>query len=93
MKKPIEKSDFSKTEVLIALLLITTVILMFFTLKSDEKHGQVKKPVTAAKVAANKEIVANRVVRDNQSVSNNEGGPVTVRLDLGDLGFDLKNAK
>lgn len=86
------KGTSSTFKLIMSLLFSVMVIIFFFGLKKDEPK-RVEKPVTTTKVAV-KNGVANRVVRnsvvENDSKSN---GSVTMKLDLGDLGFDLKNSK
>lgn len=86
------KGTSSTFKLIMSLLFSVMVIIFFFGLKKDEPK-RVEKPVTTTKVAV-KNGVANRVVRNSVVEGDlNPNGSVTMKLDLGDLGFDLKNSK
>lgn len=86
------KGTSSTFKLIMSLLFFVMVTIFFFGLKKDEPK-RVEKPVTTTKVAV-KNGVANRVVRNSVVEGDlNPNGSVTMKLDLGDLGFDLKNSK
>lgn len=86
------KGTSSTFKLIMSLLFSVMVIIFFFGLKKDEPK-RVEKPVTTTKVVV-KNGVANRVVRNSVVEGDlNPNGSVTMKLDLGDLGFDLKNSK
>ncbi|MDD4803720.1 MAG: hypothetical protein PHN69_00950 [Candidatus Pacebacteria bacterium] len=78
----------------ILLMILCTLLFFMINWKKDDKgHTQVSKPVTTAKVVAKTEV-ASRVVRDLcDTRDSNSNGPVTMKLDLGGMSFDLKNSK
>lgn len=92
IKMASNKETSSTFKLIMSFLFFVMVIIFFFGLKKDEPK-RVEKPVTTTKVVVKKEVanrmVCNSVV-ENDSKSN---GSVTMKLDLGDLGFDLKNSK
>ncbi len=73
-------------KVIMSCLVLMVIVMLFYAFKSEQKQ---LTDVTTKVVA--KKVVSSRVVRD--SVVSNENGPVTIKLNLKDISFDLKNSK
>jgi hypothetical protein len=73
-------------KVVMSFLVLVAIAMLVFAFKKDEKQ-----PVNVTTKVVAKKVVSSRVVRD--SVVSNENGPVTIKLNLKDISFDLKNSR
>lgn len=72
----------------LGVVLITSLFLFSRIPQNDPSLIKIKGEIDGFPV----EKATSRVVRDDTSTNNNNG-PVTVKLGLSELGLDLKNAK
>ena len=82
------KGTSTPFKVIMSCFILMVIAMLFYAFKSEQKQST---DVTTKVVA--KKVISNRVVRDDVVSNQNENGPVTVKLNLKDISFNLKDSK